>query len=201
MLDVKKTWSGDYNLEVIGFFRQADRLIVLLGNDRLFTYQNLWEARSVGLDISGHWTSPGRYATLNGSLSVQDFRNISDRGTFGPYAGDRIPNRPWLFASWGARLHFEGVLFGRDEIEPFYVGRFVHEYFRGWESPGLPAYKEIVDAQVSHGAGISYLIAPEPLTLTTTFEVQNLGDQKAYDFFGVQKPGRAYFLKLTGAFH
>jgi TonB family protein len=200
-LRLDDTWSGDYELEVMGFFRQADKLIVLLGSERFFTYQNVWEIRSFGVDISSAWTSPGRYVTLEGSTSVNDLRNVSNKGTFGMYDGDRIPNRPWLFGSWGARLHFEDVLFTRDEIEPFYTGRYVHEYFRGWESLGLRASKEVIPSQLTHSVGLTYVMNPKPATISATFEVQNLGDAKAYDFVGVQKPGRAYYMKLTADLH
>jgi hypothetical protein len=33
---------------------------------------------------------------------------------------------------------------------------------------------------------------------TLTFEVDNLTDAKVFDNFGVQRPGRAFYLKLTG---
>jgi hypothetical protein len=29
--------------------------------------------------------------------------------------------------------------------------------------------------------------------------VQNLTDSKLYDFFGVQRPGRGYYLKVVGS--
>jgi hypothetical protein len=74
----------------------------------------------------------------------------------------------------------------------------VNEYYRGWESLGLRAYKQTIDAQVAHGVGVTYVVGLPPATLSATFEIQNLSDAKVYDFFGVQKPGRAYFLKLTG---
>jgi TonB family protein len=200
-LRLEDTWSGDYELEVMGFFRQADDMIMLLGSERYYTYQNVWEMRSFGVDIASAWTSPGRYVTLDGGTSWNDLRNVSSKGTFGPYNGDRLPNRPWLFASWGARLHFEDVLVKRDEIEPFYTGRYVHEYFRGWESPGLRSSKEVVPSQLTHGVGLTYVMNPKPATISATFEVQNLGDAKAYDFAGVQKPGRAYYMKLTADLH
>ena len=34
-------------------------------------------------------------------------------------------------------------------------------------------------------------------TITTTVEIQNLADEPVYDYFGVQRPGRAFFLKTT----
>jgi outer membrane cobalamin receptor len=197
---LEQTPSGTYDLEVMGFFRHADNLIVLLGSDRFFTYQNVWEGRALGVDVMGTWISPGKYVTLDASTSFQDVRNVSDDGTFGLYEGDRIPNRPWHFASWGVRLHFEDVLFDNDELEPFYNGRYVNEYFRGWESLGLESSKATTPDQSTHGVGLTYVLKPKPATLTATLEVQNLGDERTFDFYDVQKPGRAYFLKLTADF-
>lgn len=46
--------------------------------------------------------SPGRHLSLDATGSYQDVRNRS-AGTFAEYSGDRLPNRPWLFASFGAQ--------------------------------------------------------------------------------------------------
>jgi TonB family protein len=189
---------GALTFEVNGFLRATDRLIVLLGNDRFFTYQNVYEARGLGVENALNWESPGRYLTLDGMLTWQDVRNASDEGTFGDFEGDRIPNRPYLFASWGARFRFASMPSARDVVEPFYIGRYVHGFFRGWESQGLREFKQTVDAQITHSAGISWTLARAFGRVTTTFEVDNLTDAKVFDNFGVQRPGRAFYLKLTG---
>jgi vitamin B12 transporter len=189
---------GALTFEVNGFLRATDRLIVLLGNDRFFTYQNVYRARGLGVENALNWESPGRYLTLDGMLTWQDVRNTSDEGTFGDFEGDRIPNRPYVFGSWGARLRFGSLPSARDVLEPFYIGRYVHGFFRGWESQGLREFKQTVDAQVTHSAGISWTLARSYGRLTTTFEVDNLTDAKVFDNFGVQRPGRALYLKLTG---
>lgn len=196
-LELKGTPAGDYTAELLGFFRDADRLIVLLNNDRFSTYQNVYRARALGVEGALTWTSPGKYVAVDGSFTFQEFRNAADQGTFGAFEGDRIPNRPWLFGAWGARLHFDDV-FLDDEVEPFYVGRFANEYFRGWESQGRREYKQTIDAQTAHGVGVSYVLDAGPGTFSATLEVQNLTDAKLFDFYGVQKPGRGVYLKLTG---
>lgn len=189
---------GAIAFEVNAFLRSTDRLIVLLGDDRFFTYQNVYEARGLGVENAFNWEAPGRYLTLDGMLTWQDVRNTSDEGTFGDFQGDRIPNRPYLFASWGARLRFASMPGARDVLEPFYIGRYTHGFFRGWESQGLRQFKQTVDAQVTHSAGISWTLVRAYGRLTTTFEVDNLTDAKLFDNFGVQRPGRAFYLKLSG---
>jgi len=197
-LDLKRTPIGNLLVEVTGFFRDADHLIVLLGNDRFFTYQNVFGARALGVENLIDWISPGKLVFLDGSVTFQDFRNTSSEGTFGDFEGDRIPNRPWLFASWGGRVHLEKLFASHDELEPFYVGRYVNEFFRGWESQGLREFKQTVAAQSTHNVGITYVWNGDPTTLTATLEIQNLFDARNYDFFGVQKPGRGIYLKISG---
>jgi outer membrane receptor protein involved in Fe transport len=176
---------GDLTIEVSAFWRESKNQIVLLGNNQFLTYQNVYTARSIGVDAGASWTLP--HLTLDASGSFDDLRNVSRTGTFGAFDGDRIPNRPWLFASFGAR--------GRlGAFEPFYVGRYVHAFLRGWESIGLAQYKQSIPAQLSHDAGVTYTARSGSIT----FEIDNLANARLYDSFGAQRPGRAYFLKLTG---
>jgi len=197
-IEFRERTVGEWTLDVNAFLRESDRLVVLLGNDRFSSYQNVYEARSIGVENAATWGSPGRYASLEGTLTWQDVRNASRSGAFGAFAGDRIPNRPYLFASWGARLRFANLPGPDDTLEPFYNGRFVNEFFRGWESQGLREFKQVVDAQVTHGLGLCWTLDRYPLRGSATFEVDNLTDAKMFDNFGVQRPGRAYYLKLTG---
>jgi len=195
-VEVRRSLAGSFVFDVNAFLRDSDRLVVLLGNDRRFSYQNVFRARALGVEGAASWSSPGRLLTVDGATTFMDQRNRSTEGTFRDFEGDRIPNRPWLFASFGARLRFERVLGAGDTLEPFYVGRYVHSFFRGWESQGLRDFKQVVDAQLAHGAGVTYAFATELARLATTFEVQNLTNAALYDNFGVQRPGRALFLKL-----
>lgn len=199
-VDAKRTPGGDFRGTVNGFLRDADQLIVLLGNDRVQSYQNVFSARSMGVEGALGWTSPGEYLWLDGNVTYQDFRNTSEEGTFGDFAGDRIPNRPYLFANGTARLQFGGVVAPRDELSFTWNTRYVHEYFRGWESVGLREFKQVIAAQLVHGVGLGYLVRGDGTSLSTTLEVQNLTDELVFDFFGVQRPGRAFYMKTTAEF-
>jgi outer membrane receptor protein involved in Fe transport len=189
---------GDLTLDINAFLRESDRLIVLLGNDRVFSSQNVYAARGLGLENALSWVSPERYFGLEGTLTWQAVRNASSDGTFGNFEGDRIPNRPYLFGSWGARLRLPNLPGPSDTLEPFYSGRYVHEFFRGWESQGLRAFKQSVDSQITHAAGVSWNVERYPLRGSVTLEVDNLTSAKVFDNFGVQRPGRAFYLKVTG---
>lgn len=185
--------SGEVNL----FARLADGLIILLGDDRYFTHQNVWQARILGVEGSGGWVAPGEWASVEASLTFQDIRNASREGTFGAYQGDRIPNRPWLLGSLGATARTRDLVRAGDELAAFASSRYVHEFFRGWESLGLREFKQVVPSQLVHGAGVTYALRGVT-PIVTTLEVQNLTDARVFDSFGVQKPGRAVFVKISG---
>jgi vitamin B12 transporter len=197
-LELPRTPIGDITLDVNAFIRSSERLIVLLGSDRQFTYQNVYSARGVGLENALTWSSPGRWVGLDGMLTWQDQRNNSDQGTFADFDGDRIPNRPYLFGSWGARLRVPNLPGPSDTLEPFYNGRYVHSFFRSWESLGLRESKQTVEAQVTHSVGASLTWSPDIGRFTTTFEIDNLSNAKVFDNFGVQRPGRAFYVKISG---
>ncbi len=188
---------GDVVVDLNAFWRDSDKLIVLLGTNQFLTYQNVYRARSRGLEGELAWVSVGRWLTLDGSGTYQDLRNASAAGAFANFNGDRIPNRPWLFASFAAHgriPHLPARLDG--VLEPFYVGRYVHSFLRGWESIGQAQYKQSIPAQLSHDVGISYSLRVNPALLRATVEVDNATDEKMFDAYGAQRPGRAFYLKF-----
>jgi outer membrane receptor protein involved in Fe transport len=197
-LELRRTKLGDFTLDLNAFLRQSERLIVLLGADRDIRYQNVYKARGLGVENALFWSSPGRWTSLDATVTWQDVRNVSKRGTFGTYAGDRVPNRPYLFASWGGRARVPGVPRRAGALEPFYNGRYVHSFYRAWESQGLREFKQVVETQVSHSVGLSWIWQRDGARAAATFEVDNLTDAKLFDNYGVQRPGRAFYAKVTG---
>jgi outer membrane receptor protein involved in Fe transport len=191
------TAIGNVRGELESFLRESDRLIVLLGNDRSFQYQNVYAARATGVEGAFDWSSPADRLGLGGNATWQDVRNVSDEGTFGDFEGDRIPNRPWLFANAHARVRRRLPRADGHEVTLGWNTRYVHWFYRGWESQGLREFKQRVDAQLVHGAWLTYALRGPP-SLSLTVEAQNVTDAKAFDHFGVQRPGRAFFMKLTG---
>jgi vitamin B12 transporter len=73
----------------------------------------------------------------------------------------------------------------------------VQEYYRGWESVGLKEFKQVIPSQLVHSLAVVYLVDTDHGSLSSSMEVQNLSDEDVYDFFGVQRPGRAFYAKMT----
>lgn len=193
--DPATRWSG--RAAVTGFLRLVDDLVVAGIGDRVQSSQNVSSARSLGVEASGTAAVPGEWLALDASLTYLDLRNVSSEGTFGAFDGDRVPNRPYFFAAAAARLQWKGLATERDSLSLSWDVRYVHEFFRGWESIGRGGDKQTIDAQLVHGAGLVYATKHQRYGLTVALDLQNLTDEATYDFFGVQRPGRAYFVKTT----
>lgn len=196
-LSLDEPHVGQLWLELNGFLRDADDLVVLLGDNRFLQYRNVYSARSLGVELSGSWTIPQRFVELSASGTYQEFRNTSNEGTFGGFEGDRIPNRPYWFASGAVRLRLEDVQSPRDELSLTWDTRYVHSFFRGWESLGVREFKQVVPSQLVHSVALSYLVRASGAVVGSTLEAQNLTDERVFDVFGVQRPGRAFYFKGT----
>jgi TonB family protein len=199
MVEPLRTRAGTFRGMSNVFLRLADDLILLLG-DQVKTYRNVYGARSMGVEGSLGWTSPHELLVIDGTFTVQDLRNTSSKGTFGAFDGDRLPNRPYLFATLAARLQRRGVVVPQDQLALYGSSRYVHGFFLGWESLGRRDLKPYVPSQLVHTAGLLYLVRQGRSQLSWAIEVQNLGDERVFDFYGVQRPGRAFYAKATAEF-
>lgn len=188
---------GRATLVLGGFWREASDLIVLLGNDRSYSYENVFGARGLGVEASGSWVSPGEGVGLYASGSWLDLRNTAESGAFADYRGDRIPNRPWLTANARLNLGASGVATGDDRLSLDTYARYTHSFYRGWESVGLTAFKAAVPSQLSLDLALTYAVESDRGAVSASLEVQDLTDAPLYDFFGIQKPGRSVFGKIT----
>jgi hypothetical protein len=193
------TRAGELRGEVNAFIRNPRDQIVLLGNEMTQRHENVYATRVQGVEVSAGWTSPGGYLALDGNGTWQSVRNDSDVGTFRDFKGDRIPNRPWLFANGSARLQKTAVTSPGDELSLGYHLRYVNSFFRGWESLGARQWKQRIPSQTTHRLALTYLNRGV-VTQTWSVELANLTDARTYDFFGTQRPGRSFSAKVTAEY-
>jgi len=195
------TAQSSWQIQSNFFIRKVNDLILLIpAVDRTSIYQNVFEANSMGVELSGKWTGFRDRLTVSLNTTYQDFYNSSREGAFETFYGDRIPNTPYYFANGSAAYSFRNTLKERDKLTVFWSGRYVHEFFRSWESAGLIQFKAVIPSQLTHNAGLTYKLPLKKQRLALTGEVQNLTNAKVFDFLGVQRPGRAFHVKLTTQF-
>ena len=195
------TPAGWWQAEVNGFLREASNLILELpAYGQRFRNENVFAARSVGVEASARWTSPDDAASLAGTATYLDFRNRTDTGPFAPFDGDRIPNRPYVLVSGSARLQIDDPFPVNTRVSLSWDSRFVDDFFEFWESAGTRGSKRVIPDQLLHALAVTYLIDSGETSLSFAAEVANLTDAQAYDFFGAQRPGRAVYFKTTVSF-
>ena len=194
---VLATPIGDLRGSVMGFLRETENLIILLGAEGRESYRNVYGARSLGVEAAASWTSPREYFVLDGNATFQSFRNTASEGTFGAYAGDPIPHRPNVFANASARVQLSDVATRGDRVSLYWTMRYVKQFYRGWESLGLAEFKQFVPAQLVHSIGLGYVVSGPNGRISTNIELSNITDETTYDFFGVQRPRRALYAKTT----
>lgn len=186
---------------VRGFTRVADNLIVLLNAGNFLQYENVLNARALGVEGRLGWDSPQDIASLDGNVLYQDVRNESTEGPLASFTGDRIPNLPYLQSGGTLRLRAHQVTSPRDRVELSFETLYVHEFFRAWESLGGGGDKLLTPSQFTQNIGLTHISEGPLTTLSTSLEVHNLADATVYDFYGAQRPGRTFFVKLTLDLH
>jgi hypothetical protein len=189
--------SGQIEAELSGFLRRTDDMIVELPtSDRIHSmFQNVVDVRTVGVDGALHWTSAGEWLALQTNATWQDQRNVSESGPFSSFAGQRVPNRPWLFANASATVRIPDVGADDASLSLTWFSRYVRQFQPGWEDTNATDYTGRIPTQLVHAAGINYSVRGTS-SLDATLDVQNLTDARVYDVLGVQRPGRAAFFKL-----
>ncbi|MEM1044337.1 MAG: carboxypeptidase-like regulatory domain-containing protein, partial [Bacteroidota bacterium] len=185
-------------VQVNGFARVTDNLITLVPTNAFINvFRNVFSATSLGVEASGQVSLFRDRLTLDANTTYQAFRNTSDEGVFALFEGDRIPNRPFFFVNAAARYRTASPLRRGDAVSLFTGTRYVQSFFRTWESVGIQEFKIEVPTQTTVNLGATYESATQGLRWALTGEVQNVTDATVFDFFGVQRPGRAVYLKLT----
>ena len=103
--------------------------------------------------------SPGRWLSLDGSATFQDVRNTSSEGLYGMFDGDRLPNRPWLFANASAALRIPGVGASNDSLTLSWFTRYVHAFLPVWQGDDARDDIERIPAQLTHAASLTYAVS------------------------------------------
>ncbi|MFN8416378.1 MAG: TonB-dependent receptor [Cytophagaceae bacterium] len=139
-----------------------------------------------------------RIFSVGANGSYQNLRNHDqfDPGSKveSPIYLDRIPNMPFLFANADANVGFGKIGGEKNRLSFGYNLSYVHFYYLKWPSQGGKDDKNVIPMQLSHDINISYSIQDGRYNIS--LDCRNILDAKLYDNFTLQKPGRAFYIKL-----
>ena len=188
---------GELRTDVALFARHIRDLLWRTASDESFQFENIGNVRSLGATLKLAYVSPGDWVTVRGTATYLDSRNVSTTDRFADVNGDRVPNRPYLEGSSEVAVGVSDFFADHDRITGLWGFRYTHSFFLGYESRGGAGTQITVPDQFVMYAALRYAITRRPRSLSATIEVQNLADAAVFDFYGVQRPGRAVYAKLA----
>lgn len=197
-----------FNLGSSFIFRDAKDLIyqVVTVASPQTRFNNLSETRTLGVEgnFSYEWSD---FFQIGGNFTFQDITDQADFVYNESYTntgyqknyqkGFRLPNTPYLFGSANAGFKFRDVVKKKSMLNVLYRFNYIQEYFLSWAELGSRDSKKVIPEQTSHDLEFSYAL--ENGKYNISFELRNLTDERLYDKYFLQKPGRAFYLKFRYA--
>lgn len=192
------------NAELGAVFRNTRDFIQKELKDPSTTYVNLDKVKTVGVEagLNYEWND-----LLHAGANVT-YQNIVDNAPYyydtGGYVStgkkenfnykDRLPNIPYLFGNVSVGMRFRNVIADKSELTIDYELNYVHDYFLSWPALGTKDTKALIPEQLSHNVSLGYSLHNGRYNVT--LECANIANAKLYDNYMLQKPGRAFNLKL-----
>ncbi|WP_343330965.1 TonB-dependent receptor [Polaribacter staleyi] len=155
----------------------------------LIIYVNQGSGTSKGIEAQLNYSYNNNFG-LNFNLTRFDIK-IMNKGV-----EIAVPNTPFFTMNGSLRYSFKNVIQKKARLNLFYTMYFTDE-FNYLNIPsgvsGADFFK--VPKQFAQDLGLSYAFPNKKLV--ASFDVKNIFDKPVYDNLSVQKPGRAFYLKLN----
>lgn len=158
-------------------------------DEELIVYVNQGSGTSKGIDAQLGYTYNN--FGLNFNISRFDLK-IENRGV-----EIDVPNTPFFTMNGNLRYSFKNVIQKNSRLNLFYTLYFTDEFSylvpQGSNTVGDDFFK--VPQQLAQDIGLSYTFPNQNFVMS--FDIKNIFDKPVYDNLSVQKPGRAFYLKLN----
>ncbi|OMQ10356.1 TonB-dependent receptor domain-containing protein [[Flexibacter] sp. ATCC 35103] len=180
-----------------GFWRNAKdkivRQISIRLNEALQSSPavNLGKAQSLGFEASLEYSYNSRlFVSMNMSKFNSLFKDKYDsNGNVLLYYNQQLPNEPYFTVNGNAQYNLKDIIQKNSELNLYYNFGYVGEFYTTW----LEIDK--TTSQFPHDLGLSYTFPDKRFIVS--FDAKNITDEQVYDNFAVQKPGRAFYVKLN----
>jgi hypothetical protein len=162
-------------------------------------YENLNNVKTEGIEGSLEIIY-SELLSLNTNITYQNLTDQTkfDEGLPNTNYRSRVPNIPYFFYNFRLGLH-PGKTDASRKINFYWHLRYIKAFFLTWENLGNPGEKNVIPSQLIHDLQGEYSIRDGKYNVSLT--VSNLFNALAYDNFSIQKPGRAFYLKLRYFIH
>ncbi|SEK78704.1 TonB-dependent receptor [Parapedobacter koreensis] len=159
---------------------------------------NMPGVRLRGINVEAHYGYKTKFdLAVNGSYeSARDNWKYVDEehGIVSITYGDQLPNRPWFYGGATANIGWDQVKRKDDRLQLTYNYQYTHWYYLTWSKLGRKDTKSVIPSQFIHSLIVTYSWLEQRYNLS--LEARNLTDDRVYDNFRLQKPGRALYVKF-----
>ena len=169
----------------------------LSGGKFAASYVNYGKVKTDGFSVSARYAF-SKWLSVGGNFTQMNIRDNMRAAMNGSTAnvsyGERMPNRPYMFAD--SDVNFYWIGFGRKDntLTVTYDNRYTHSFCYYSSNLGSNSDDYMVPDQLAHNITISYGIKQGRYNIS--FECRNLTDARLYDNFSLQKAGRAFYGKV-----
>lgn len=193
-----KLQSHTLSFSTAGFIRDTKDKIVRKINDRnndavqTIPMENLGKTQSIGYEFEVGYKY-GR--NFNALVSLSQFNTLykiqyDSNGNQLEYYNEQIPNEPYFNGNASMQYVFRNVIKQGGHLSLNYNLGYVHAFKTNWQKNAFETPDQFV-----HDAGFSYAFPNK--NFIVSFDARNIFNEQAFDNYAVQKPGRAFYLKLN----
>ena len=189
------------------FYRYTKDFIlkgVTLTSDPTTAYDNIGKAITNGFEASANYDYDQRLH-MAGSLTYQDIKDrehsvrteksyVNQGATDNVSYGQRMPNIPYFFINASVGYNFRNIGAQGNTLSIDYDCDYVYKYYLTFPGLGRPTSKKYIPTQFAHNAAVTYAMADGCYSVSLV--CTNIGNEKLYDNYRLQKPGRAFTLKF-----
>ncbi|UXP33864.1 TonB-dependent receptor [Reichenbachiella agarivorans] len=159
-------------------------------NDETILYENQGNGTSKGVEAQLEYTYNNNLG-FNFNVSHFDLK-VVNRGV-----EIDVPNTPFFTMNGSLRYSFKDLIQKNARLNLFYTMYFTDEFSylvpQGSNTVGDDFFK--IPTQLAQDFGMSYVFPNNQLV--ASFDIKNILDKPVYDNLSVQKPGRAFYLKIN----
>jgi outer membrane cobalamin receptor len=210
-VNLNLSWNGRYGVHGVYLegglvYRNTSDYIQrnitnLSGGKQAATYINYGKILTKGITLSGRYNY-GRWASVGGNLTSMSIRDnmktmkgsTAENITY----KDRVPNLPYFFTDIDVNFYWQGCGARDNVLQVTYDNQFTKSFCYYASSIGANNSDYMVPDQWAHNVSLTYSMSRGKYNVS--FECRNLTDAKLYDNFSLQKPGRAFYVKLRICF-
>lgn len=156
-------------------------------------FVNLSKTQSIGFEGEVNYIYANK---LNAMVNFSKFNSLfkvknDERGNPHSLYNFQIPNEPFFTINANVQYRLNNIIQKRSVANVYYNMGYVAPFNTIWyESDWFTTPR-----QLSHDIGASYRLPSSKMVVS--LDAKNILNAEVYDNFGVQKPGRAFYIKLN----